>query len=274
MIKTEDIGEVRKFHLARTLLARGWYFTTAYWVDGLLIDTGCLYTIDELVRAARDLRIDCIVNTHSHEDHVGANAALQDTRRAPVLAHPKALHILSDPSVNGLRPYQRLLWGLPPACHGKPVGDFLETEHHRFHVVHTPGHTPDHICLFEPTQGWLFVGDTYIGGQDQALRADYNIWEIISSLKKLEALKPSVLFPGSGTVRQEATEELARKIAYLEETGKKVLDLHHKGWSTRRIRRKVLGSDWKLNWLTLGHFNAMHLVRSYIEDQSATAEGL
>ena len=49
MIQVEQINEVRKFHLARSLIGRGFYFTTAYWVDGMMVDTGCAYTVQELV---------------------------------------------------------------------------------------------------------------------------------------------------------------------------------------------------------------------------------
>ena len=36
MIAVENIGEIRKFRLARTILGRGLYYTGAYWLDGLM----------------------------------------------------------------------------------------------------------------------------------------------------------------------------------------------------------------------------------------------
>ncbi|MEW6138345.1 MAG: MBL fold metallo-hydrolase [Thermodesulfobacteriota bacterium] len=265
MIQIEDTGKVRKFRLARGLFGKGWYFTAAYWVDGLLVDSGCFYTAEELVKAVESLPLQLIVNTHSHEDHVGANASLQAGRGVPVLAHRQALPVLEDPSLNRLHPYQRVLWGRPHACRPAAIPDVVETEHYRFHVIHTPGHSPDHICLFEPSQGWLFAGDTYVGGQDRTLRADYNIWGIVSSLKKLIMLEPAVLFPGSGTVRDEATKELRKKISYLEEMGQKVQAMHKRGWSMRRIAR-TFGADPVLTCITVGHFSSTNLVRSFIED--------
>jgi glyoxylase-like metal-dependent hydrolase (beta-lactamase superfamily II) len=267
MIQTEQIGEVRKFRLARDFRGRGLYFTGAYWVDGLMVDTGCSYTVGELAAALNGSTVERIVNTHSHEDHVAGNAVLQTTFGAEVLAHAGALAQLANPRKTRLRPYQLVMWGYPDPCSGRALGDSVETRHHTFQVIQTPGHSPDHVSLFEPTLGWLFTGDAYVGGRDRALRLDYNIWQIIESLKKLAALRPQVLFTGSGTVRHEPGEELAEKIEYLEETGGKIVDLHRKGWSRRRIRKEILGKELPIAYYTLGHFSGKNLVRSYIEDQ-------
>lgn len=267
MIAVERIGEVRKFLLARSVAGRSLYFTTAYWVDGLMVDTGCVFTVKELVGALDGLEVTTIVNTHSHEDHVAANSALQAKYGTPIMAHEEALPILANPRLKPLKPYQRIMWGCPPPSQATKIPDVLETKHHRFQVIHTPGHSSDHICLFEPRQGWLFTGDAYVGGFDRALREDYNIWQIIDSLKKLVALDPKSLFPGSGTVRENAREQLTSKVAYLEKMGVRVHELHCKGWSRREIRRKLFGREMFIAYFTLGHFSGRHLVRSYIEDR-------
>ena len=113
MILTKDVGAVRGFRLARTLFGLAVYFTAAYWVDGLLIDSGCAFTVRELLADLENTPVEQIVNTHSHEDHIGANAALQERTGAAIRAHPLALPILADPRQTRLRPYQRVMWGLP-----------------------------------------------------------------------------------------------------------------------------------------------------------------
>ena len=272
MIQIEQIGEIRKFRLARAIAGRGLYFTAAYWVDGLMVDTGCAHTVRELLQALDDLQVLWIVNTHSHEDHIAGNGRLQAKFRSEIFAHPQALPILEQPRRNRLRPYQLLMWGYPEPSHGKEIGEFLETERHRFEVIHTPGHSPDHICLYEPKQGWLFTGDVYVGGRDRALRLDYNVWQIIDSLKRLASLEVEILFPGSGTPRVSPHEELSRKIRYLEGTGERVLELHRQGWSRRRIRRRLFGREMPIAYITLGHFSGANLVRSYIEDWPGNAK--
>ncbi len=244
------------------------YFTAAYWVDGLLIDTGCAHTAEELCLALRDQRIDLIVNTHSHEDHIGANADLAGRCNCPIVAHARAAPNLAQADVRALRLYQRVIWGRPKPSNAKPVSDWIETDHYRFQVVYTPGHSDDHICLFEPEERWLFCGDAYVGGRDRALRADYDIWQIISSLRLLAQLEPWWLFPGGGTVKENAESELRSKIGYLEEMGGKVLDLAARGWPTRRIARKLFGRELPIAIITFGHFSAVNLVRSFLSRPS------
>ena len=265
MLKLEAIGPVTKIKMARALLGCPFYFTTAYWVDGLLIDTGCAHTEGEIMRVLEGLPVECVVNTHSHEDHIGANAALQERCGAEILAHPLALPVLADPRGNQpLQPYRRIFWGYPRPSEGQPIGETVETEHYRFQVIHTPGHSPDHICLYEPDEGWLFSGDLYIGGRDRALRADYNICAIIDSLKKIAPLEVSRLFPGSGTVRENPNEDLLEKMDYLEETDRRVRELCQRGLSPRQIARRIFGPELLIAYVTLGHFSGACLVKSYL----------
>jgi glyoxylase-like metal-dependent hydrolase (beta-lactamase superfamily II) len=256
--------QVVRLQMARTLLGRPAYFTAAYWVDGLLIDTGCAHTARQATAALKAWQVNQIVNTHSHEDHIGANASVQETFRCPILAHPDALPILENPRLQHLQLYRRLFWGWPRPSRGDPIGDRVETGRFRFQVIHTPGHSPDHICLFEPKQGWLFTGDAYIGGQDRALREGYDIHAIIASLRKLAALPVQAIFSGSGSVRANGVQPLLDKIAYLEDLGERIRSLRNQGLAPRRIRRKLFGRELPITYITLGHFSGLRLVQSYL----------
>ena len=272
MIRVESAAgdQVIKFHIARTLLGRPLYFTAAYLVDGLLIDTGCAHAAQQLTSVLKSWKLDRIVNTHSHEDHIGANAQIQEAYRCPIQIHTDGLPILHNPRLQHLQLYRRFFWGCPQRSRGEPVGDWVETGNHRFQVIHTPGHSPDHICLFEPEQGWLFTGDAYIGGKDRALRQGYDIHGIIASLKKLAELPVSTIFSGSGTVRDTGVQPLMDKIAYLEDLGKQIVALDSQGLSPRQIRRQTLGREPYLTYVTVGHFSGMHLVCSYLSGSSSS----
>nr|WP_319775876.1 MBL fold metallo-hydrolase [uncultured Sphaerochaeta sp.] len=267
MIRIGQTGEVRGFRMARTFLGRSLYWTAAYYVDGLLIDSGCAHTAVELADALTGLPLTRLVNTHSHEDHIGGNAVIWERFHVRPLIHPPGLPVLAETRrEKRLHPYQRLMWGYPEPSRGEVLGDNVRTTRHVFQVVATPGHSPDHVCLFEPDHGWLFTGDAYIGGRDRALRADCNIWRIIASLKKLAALNPGVLFSGSGSVRPNPVQDLKDKIEYLEQAGHRVRDLDRQGFNRSRIRKILFGREPNIYYITLGHFSGLQLVRSFIED--------
>jgi len=272
MLQIREHGPVTAFRAARAFFGYGYYFTAAYWVDGLLIDTTCAFTAREMRRAlSRDNRpVLQIVNTHSHEDHIGTNGLLQRAMAPRILAHPLALPILANPRLQPLQLYRRVFWGWPEPSQGEPIGEWVETPHYRFQVIHTPGHSPDHICLYEPEQGWLFCADAYIGGQDRAARADYDIYAIIASLKKLAALRLTAVFPGSGTVRtSNSAADIQAKVAYLEDLGARVRELHGKGYSVPAIKKRLLGPETNIYYMTLGHFRGRYLVEAYLRQALA-----
>jgi hypothetical protein len=67
-------------------------------------------------------------------------------------------------------------------------------------------------------------------------------------------------------VRTNGTEHLKDKVAYLEELGEHIHKLHDQGLSARRIRRRVLGRELPITYLTLGHFSGLRLVQSYLAE--------
>jgi len=269
LLRTSTDGPVTRLDLAHTIAKRGLYWTTAYLVDGLLIDTGCAHTADELLAALVDKPLSRIVNTHSHEDHIGANGLLQRQKIGlETLAHPLALPVLADP--RGQQPlhlYRQWFWGWPAPSQASPLADegWIETEKFCFQVLFTPGHSPDHICLYEPERGWLFTGDLFVGGLERAIRDGYDIWGIIDSLKRIATLPFTIMFPGSARVRENPAKELKSKIAYLEELGEKVFELHRQGRSVNAIVRALCGKPMFIEFFTLGNFTRRHLVLSYLK---------
>jgi len=91
-------------------------------------------------------------------------------------------------------------------------------------------------------------------------------YAIIDSLKKLAKLESPRLFPASGTVRDNPRQDIVLKIAYLEEMGERVRELHQKGLSLGQIRNEVFGRELPIARITLGHFSGRNLVRSYLNN--------
>ena len=275
MLRATQFGDVTRFDLAKTLAGRGRYWTSAYLVGDTLVDTGCAHSAEELLDALSETPIRKILTTHSHEDHIGAHGLIQ--RRHPeveIRAHPLALPVMADP--RGKQPlhlYRRVMWGWPQPSRGDPIeeGDEVESGDHVFQALHTPGHALDHLCFFEPDRGWLFTGDLFVGGSERALRVDYDIWTIVTSLKRISSLPTSIMFPGSARVREKPLAEINAKIDYLENLGQRVVSLHKQGSSVRRIARNLCGGPMFMEAITLGHFSRRGLVESFLRQGSSSS---
>ena len=87
----------------------------------------------------------------------------------------------------------------------------------QWRVVHTPGHSPAHVCLWSEEDGLLISGDHLLGSItphiDFRPRGDDDpLGEYLRSLKKVEQLDPSLVLPGHGRPFDEGAER-ARAIA-------------------------------------------------------------
>jgi glyoxylase-like metal-dependent hydrolase (beta-lactamase superfamily II) len=276
MLKVSTIDEVIRFDSALSIAGWGYYWTTFYYADGLLIDTGCAHTAKKLRTYLHEEEINFIINTHTHEDHIGANGVLQEKWKGiKILAHPLALPVLSRPRESqSLQLYRQVFWGWPAPSRAHAVGDgeSITTRNHSFTIINTPGHSPDHLCLYEPDKGWLFTGDLFVGGRDRGVVSGCDIWQMIASLKKVAGLPLTRMFPGSARTRDNPHDDLSARIGYLEETGGRVLDLHKRGWSVDAIAREVFGGPMLIEFITGGHFSRRNLVLSYL-NRPETEEG-
>lgn len=267
MIHVEKHGPVIAIRMARGFLGRPVYWAAAYWIDGLLIDTGPTCTASELTRLLRSVPVDTIVLTHSHEDQIGGLAALLEQRpEAKVYASERALPIIADPRRLQLQMYRRLVWGTPASvdsvCSLDEVENRIETGAYSFRVVETPGHSRDHISLFEPEHRWLFSGDTYIGGEDKAWTPESDMFGVISSLRTLATLHPERLFPGSGPVCRTPLPDIHQKIRQLSDLAREVNHLAQVGLTVPEIVSYLFAEEPRIHFWTRGHYSAVHLVEA------------
>jgi glyoxylase-like metal-dependent hydrolase (beta-lactamase superfamily II) len=111
--------------------------------------------------AESDLKVNFIINTHGHFDHVSANKGVHVATQAPILIHALDAPMLQQISASASN------WGLSAENSPSPdrtidEGDTISFGKITLKVIHTPGHTPGGISLF--TDGHVFVGDTLFAG--------------------------------------------------------------------------------------------------------------
>jgi glyoxylase-like metal-dependent hydrolase (beta-lactamase superfamily II) len=148
-----------------------------------------------------NLKVLYIVSTHGHWDQIAENAQLAELLDAPVCAHSWDMGRLANPEIAAEVPEQRL-----PHVRGKSIDRHLGDDHvlevgeMSFEVLHTPGHTPGSICLYEAKAGALFSGDLLL--RQEVGRSDHpggNGAKLRQSLTRIATLPDSTrVFPAHG----------------------------------------------------------------------------
>jgi endoribonuclease LACTB2 len=269
MIKETRHGQVLRIQMSRYPDFRPPRVVSAYLINELIIDTGPACTAGELVDLLRETDIRMGVNTHHHEDHVGANKLFQDNRGVDIFAHPMAADRIRERPV--LSAPQEEVWGYPIPSEVKPLPDFVQASDLKFEVVYTPGHDKGHICLFEPDNGWLFSGDAYITSRPVVCRNVEDQWQMIADLKRMLGLQPVVMFTGPSGVITDPVARLSSTIDYLEDLGAEIARLYNSGMGIPQIRQTIFGDESPFAALTLGHFSSLNMVKSFLR-QSADSD--
>jgi len=264
MFQATQLDNVTQFRMARTLLGKNLYYVAAYFVDGLLIDTGFAYLAEQFYRALQKQTVEQIANTHHHEDHVGANYLFEQRRGLKARAHQLALPLIEKPPAK-LKTYRDVVWGVPQPAHAETIGEKISTPKYSFQVLHLPGHSPDHIGFYEPKQGWLFSGDLFLSVKVRVLRSDEDILALMESLRRVIALPLQYLFCGSGKIIDHPIETLKKKLEFYEDLQQRIEILHQKGWEIEKIRDAVLGKEGVWPWMSQGEFSKLNLVKGFLK---------
>jgi glyoxylase-like metal-dependent hydrolase (beta-lactamase superfamily II) len=262
--------DVTFFRLARALAGRSLYWTGAYLVGGALVDCGPPATARELMRALDGRRVDTLLVTHHHEDHMGA-ARLLGRQRGLV---PK-IHASGVPRLERGFPqeiYRRVAWGRPPRVHAEALGAEEAVGALRFEVIPTPGHSADHVCFFERERGWLFTGDLFLGERLRYLRDDEDLDALIASLESVARLPLTRVFCAHRGPVRDGPAALRRKAEHLSGLRERVRELLAQGLPAPEVARRAVGPEGFLTWFSLGRFSARNFVRAVAHGKGVWTE--
>ena len=149
------------------------------------------------------------IASHTHYDHIGAHAEFPERAvheaEAEYLAHPTRDNVLIDPYVtDGIftalppLPYQSSTYTVAaaPATRILADGDIIDLGDRHFDIIHTPGHSPGGIALWEPASGILFSGDILYDGPLIEETVHSNAEHYIASMERLLRLPVRLVHGG------------------------------------------------------------------------------
>ena len=265
MLELHEFEQVTQIRLSRELDNKALYWVAAYLVDGLLIDTGCLYTSKELTSYLSTKNIRKVINTHFHEDHIGGNKDIMAEFGVEIYAYPDSIPFIAGRPV--LYPYQEIVWGYPEPTDVKPIPDIITTDKYSFRVIETPGHCVGHVALMELSKGWCFSGDIFAREDIKCIRPEENISDLISSMRRILSLAGDrlVLFTSVGKIAEDGRKALSVCIDYLIGKADRVKKMARDNHSVDEMVNMVFGGEHSFYQLTGGQYSSKNLIRSLLD---------
>lgn len=168
-------------------------------IDPGFLGTGETASLDNCL-SEQGLRLQAVLLTHAHFDHIYAVGHCVEKYGVPVRLHPDETVILRDVALmaaDGGMPVPDTGW----TTQNVHEGDEFRIGKLTLRVIETPGHSPGSVCYYDAEDGVLFSGDTLFAGtigNTQLRWGDYDK-EIVSVMDKLMGLDADVkVYPGHG----------------------------------------------------------------------------
>lgn len=159
--------------------------------------------IGHLKKVISDERIliNDIIVSHWHHDHIGGVDEVLDVIEnkdsCKVWKYPR-----SDAPETTLRNAN---------IHHLKHGQKFSIEGATLEVIHTPGHTTDHVVLVLHEDNSLFSADCILG---EGTTVFEDLYEYMKSLQVIQDAKPSVIYPGHGNIILDPVERIAQYISH------------------------------------------------------------
>jgi glyoxylase-like metal-dependent hydrolase (beta-lactamase superfamily II) len=158
--------------------------------------------------AELDLKIEKILLTHSHWDHIADVFVLKEKTQALIYLHSLDAKNLEEPGSDGLPlliPIRAV-----KVDYFLNEGDVIHVGDLKLEVIHTPGHSPGGVCFFIRSEKVLFSGDTLfqgtIGNLSLPTAEPERMWPSLKKLSKLPA--DTRVIPGHGGETMIGNEEI------------------------------------------------------------------
>jgi len=265
----------------------------------LMVDTGwdTAQAFNALNEQLEEIGIDFkdisqIVITHMHVDHYGLSGKLKDLTQATIAMHKVEKDLIGSRYVDMadlLAEIAKLL-----RLHGVPEnelprlqkaslaaskfvlpvspdialqgGEEISVGSFNFEVIWTPGHSPGHVCLYEPAKKLLLSGDHILptifpnvslhpqSGEDPL--GDY-----LNSLKAIEQLEVELVLPAHEYIFTDLKQRIQELYNHQKERGKAIVEVLKEGAKTAyEISRKI---PWIIDGVWLSYEELLPLDKRF-----------
>lgn len=216
-MRAEDWYSVRRLHDDITYICephiQEFYRCNIWHVRGrdrdMLIDSGMgVVSLREWVPLVTEREV-IAVASHTHFDHIGCHHEFEcravHSAEADILANPTRENTLADPYATDEifdalppEPYCSTCYALKraPATRLLEDSDVIDLGDRQFEVIHTPGHSPGGIALYEKATEILFSGDILYDGPLIEDTYHSNADDYLASMERLLQLKVRLVHGG------------------------------------------------------------------------------
>jgi hydroxyacylglutathione hydrolase len=212
--------------------------------EPILVDTGYISDFAITERLIEDIGINLsqtqlIISTHTHCDHIGGNRIIQDRSGCDTALHKIGKYFMD--TRDDWSPWWRYFsqeaefFTCTTALDDR---DVISIGPHEFQVLHTPGHASDGIVLYNRKEKLLISGDALweddIPTITMRVEGSTCLFDLLSSLEKLESLDVEIVYPGHGRPFFDFKEALSK-------SKKKAKDfLNHKEKTGESLLKKII----------------------------------
>lgn len=254
MLRVFDHRDVREFALSTRLSRAVGIKVSVFVVRGTLIDSGFRRARRDVASVLATHPVERAILTHWHEDHSG-NLPLLAERRIPTVV--TALTRARLPEARSLRLYRWAIWGSVPETEVPPPANEGELE-----ILPTPGHSEDHVAVWDPRSETVFGGDLFLGVRASTTHADEDPYATLASVRRILNLEPKRFFDAHRGALRDPIDALAAKADWLATAIGEIergIDL---GDSDSIIRTRVLGREGATTWASGAEMSKLNFVRA------------
>lgn len=249
----------------------------------LMVDSGWASSSSELVSTMRDEfgegAVERLLITHLHPDHFGGAKAIVGSYRAKMSYHrrevlhwtcynilrkelARAVDLLGTPAEVLENARARITASralLPEPDSYLADGSTFRGRSGSWRVVHTPGHSPGHVCLYRPKDRTLISGDHILAGETPnvafyPVRGYHALRSYFTSLAKVKRLAPRNALPAHGDVIGDVEARIEALLSHHEERLLEVFEGLDGG--TRSVGEVASSVRWSRgSFKKLGPFN-------------------